>query len=71
MAQKYYKPSLPRSLYYAILKLFEENEYIRNLYDDNPVKLIEDAIRDKIMELRVERDDRLKKELNNLTKNND
>lgn len=44
----YYKPSLPISLKKEIEKLFAENEQVRNLYDNNKVEFIKEAIREKI-----------------------
>ncbi len=51
---EYYKVALPIGLREEIVKLFNENQTIANLYNNNPVKFIEDAVRNHIRELKKE-----------------
>lgn len=46
---EYYKPSLPKSLRIEMEKLFEKHEDIRNMFDNNKVKFVEDAIRNRLV----------------------
>ena len=49
---KYYQPSMPRRLEYQITKLFGDQPEVADLYDQNKVRFIEDAVRRLILEYR-------------------
>ena len=51
---KYYHLALPRTLKKVIEDLFENDEIVRRLYDNNKVKFIEDATRRHILAFRGE-----------------